>query len=191
MWGAVVSALFFAIWAACWLWIARTLKGRGYGGFHRHCVAGSGSWLSALVFLVVAVSVGPEIEPSATSADGQEDHPPEKTAEEKAEEKAKEKAACREDLQCWGEEHMFMAGSYCQPLIEDRAKYSAKWTDSWAEPKISHFRWRDKEDGLVTFIGDKVQFQNGYGAWQPMTYECDYDPSAEQVRAVRLHEGRL
>jgi len=30
-----------------------------------------------------------------------------------------------------------------------------------------------KSEGIVTTIGDKIKMQNGFGAWQHMTYECD------------------
>jgi hypothetical protein len=57
------------------------------------------------------------------------------------------------------------------------------------EAKFSHFRWKNAENrdaGIVTYIGDKVKFQNGYGAWQRVTYECDFDPTGESVLDIRI-----
>lgn len=100
-------------------------------------------------------------------------------------------AECKKTLQCWGDRHSIAASVRCDSYVEKLAKYSHKWTDGMLEPKFSHFRWKNKEKGVVTFIGDKIQFQNGFGAWQNNVYECDYDPSSEQVLDVRAREGRL
>lgn len=43
----------------------------------------------------------------------------------------------------------------------------------------------------ITFIGDKIQFQNGFGAWRNHIYERDLDPSKEQVLDVRARPGQL
>lgn len=100
-------------------------------------------------------------------------------------------AECKKTLQCWGDKHSIAAGVRCESYVEKLAKYSHKWTDGMLEPKFSHFRWKNQAKGVVTFIGDKIQFQNGFGAWQHYVYECDYDPSSEQVLDVRAREGRL
>lgn len=142
-----------------------------------------------LIFFVVVVGVlasafsdGDKPTTSKTAA---------KQSGKNAEELAAEEANCRADLQCWGNKHSTAAGIRCKRPIERAASYSFEWTDKWYEPKVSHFGWKNKEAGLVTFIGDKVKFQNGFGAWQNMIYECDYDPGKEQVLDVRIREGRL
>ena len=38
----------------------------------------------------------------------------------------------------------------------------------------------------LKFTGNKVEFQNGFGAWQRMSYECTYDPVDEVVIDVRV-----
>lgn len=100
-------------------------------------------------------------------------------------------AECMKDLQCWGDRQSISASVRCQEPIEKLAKYSHKWTDGVLEPKMSHFRWANKEKGQVTVIGDKIQFQNGFGAFQNHIYECDYDPTLQAVLAVRARPGRL
>ncbi len=100
-------------------------------------------------------------------------------------------AECKKSLQCWGERHSISATVRCQRYIEKLAKYSHKWTDGFLEPKFSHFRWKNRATGVVTFIGDKIQFQNGFGAWQNSIYECDFNPSTEQVLDVRASPGQL
>lgn len=79
----------------------------------------------------------------------------------------------------------------CKDPVERLAKYTARWTDRTFEPKFSHFRWFKESEGIIIYIGDKIEFQNGFGAWQAHVYECDYDPKSEQVLDVRARPGRL
>ena len=96
---------------------------------------------------------------------------------------------CKQDLECWGDKNTVGAGVRCEEPIERLAKYAHEWTDGMLEPKMSHYRWQNRSAGVVTFIGDKLRFQNGFGAWQNVVYECDYD--GKTVLDVRVHEGRL
>ncbi len=108
-----------------------------------------------------------------------------------AAEKAAADAACMKDLQCWGGKHNGAAGIYCDDYVEKLAKYSHKWTDGIFESKFSHFRWKDKSKGYITYIGDKIKFQNGFGAWENYIYECDLNPETNTVVDVRAMAGRL
>nr|VFK35242.1 MAG: protein of unknown function (DUF4875) [Candidatus Kentron sp. MB]VFK77195.1 MAG: protein of unknown function (DUF4875) [Candidatus Kentron sp. MB] len=76
------------------------------------------------------------------------------------------KSKCQMDLRCWGDKHNITASVYCDDYVEKLAKYSHEWTDGMLEPKFSHFRWKDKSKDYITYIGDKIKFQNGFGAWQ-------------------------
>jgi len=98
---------------------------------------------------------------------------------------------CRSDLSCWGEKAWIVAGVKCPALIEKEAKYSARWTTGFLEPKFSHHRWAEGSQDWVTVIGDKVVFQNGFGAEQRITYECDVDPESKSILAVRIIPGAL
>ena len=104
---------------------------------------------------------------------------------------AAEAAACKKDLQCWGDKGTVAAGIYCPKHVEGLAKHSVKWTDGTLEPKFSRFRWQKKDEASITFIGDKAQFQNGFGAFTPVIYECDLDGEQSRVLDVRVREGRL
>lgn len=96
-----------------------------------------------------------------------------------------------DDLQCNGDNGSISAGIYCPDEIEKLAKFSVKWTDGWLETKFSHFRWKNKEKGEITYIGDKAQFQNGFGAYASVVYECDMAADAKTIIDVRVREGRL
>lgn len=101
-------------------------------------------------------------------------------------------AECRQSLECLANKFHSHATVYCAPAIERMAKFSSKWTNTgWFEQKFTHHRWRDQASGTVTFIGDKAQFQNGFGAWQNMIYECDVNTVENKITDVRVREGRL
>jgi hypothetical protein len=100
-------------------------------------------------------------------------------------------AECKKTIQCWGDRHSIAASIRCDGYVEKLAKYSYEWTDGILEPKFGRFRWKDKTNGIVTFIGDKIKFQNGFGAMQNYVYECDYNPASDSVLDVRGQAGRL
>lgn len=112
-------------------------------------------------------------------------------AAKKAAEAAEKKAACRTDLSCHAERHVAAATVACVPVVERSANYTMEWTEGWIEPKFSHFRWRDRANGIVTYIGDRARFQNGFGAWQNVTYECDFDTGKGEPVDLRVKPGRL
>lgn len=111
-----------------------------------------------------------------------------KAAEEK---RAAEAAACRKDLQCYGDHGTVAAGILCREHVERLAKNSMRWRDGTLEPKFSRFRWKDASTGAITFLGDKAEFMNGFGAYVNMIYECDLDGEQKHVLDVRARQGRL
>lgn len=99
--------------------------------------------------------------------------------------------ACLTDIRCIGEKGSVTAEVYCPRHIEALAKNSAEWTDKgFLDSKFSRYRLADTK-GVVTYIGDKVTFQNGFGADVNMVYFCDVDVYAEKVISVDVEEGRL
>jgi hypothetical protein len=104
---------------------------------------------------------------------------------------AADAAACRQDLQCYGDKAVIGAGVYCKSQVERQAAHAMRWTDGMLEQKFSRFRWLDERAGTLTMIGDKAEFQNGFGAWTPVIYFCDFNPLNNEVLDVRVVEGRL
>lgn len=102
-------------------------------------------------------------------------------------------AECLKDLSCIGDKGTITAGIKCPRHIESLAKAEVKWTDGTFEPKFSRFRWKDQKAGIVTHIGDKAQFQNGFGAYINVIYTCDLDmtKSPGEVVGVDVIEGRF
>lgn len=148
-------------------------------------IVGLGGLAFLIFFAVVACS--PEEEPSTDSAAEE----PSMTAEEIAAAEKAEMDACRKDLQCWGEEHWAAATNRCEREIERFAQYEVKWTDSYPDTKLSRRGWLDQDAGTLSYYGDRVQFSNGYGAFQNYVYRCDYDPETKTVLNVEMEPGRL
>ncbi|MXY39025.1 MAG: hypothetical protein F4160_06620 [Rhodospirillaceae bacterium] len=98
---------------------------------------------------------------------------------------------CRFDLRCWSERNLPKAAIHCRRHIEDLARYDYEWTDGFLESKFSHFRWKNMSLGIVTYLGDKIKFQNGFGAWVPHKYWCSYDATQEKVLDVHAQPGRM
>ena len=104
-----------------------------------------------------------------------------KLDKQKEEDRQRKEKECKRDLQCWGDEHLLSASFACESSIESLAKYDHKWTNGWLTPKFSRFSWQDKSKGIITYYGSTLQFQNGFGAFQNMSYKCTYDPINETV----------
>ena len=105
------------------------------------------------------------------------------TEEEKAQ---SEEAACRFDLQCWGDKHSLRATRPCQLAIENLALYDYEWTDGLLGTKFDRFSWKDRKTGTLAYRGSEIKFQNGFGAWQRLSYWCDYDPNTQTVLDARV-----
>jgi hypothetical protein len=105
--------------------------------------------------------------------------------------KQEEEARCNAELQCLGDKKSIEATHTCVPYIEKLAKNSFEWIDKWYEPKFSRFRWKDQKNLVITYLGDKIKYQNGFGAWVLSRYECDYSVSTRAVMDVRASSGRL
>ena len=99
--------------------------------------------------------------------------------------------ACPKDIECWGQKHASAASAGCAPLVERLAKFQFEWTSRWTDQRFPRARWLDQTKGQMTYIGDAIKFQNGFGAWQYHTYFCDFDPSTGRVLRVNSQPGRL
>lgn len=144
-------------------------------------------------FLVVTVGLGvvasffiPNDAPKAAAPQ------PQPTAPVAAVAEAPAKPSCAsDDLQCRGNDGSIAAGVYCRKAVESLAKHSMRWTDGFLEPKFDRFRWKGEVGGAITYVGNKAEFQNGFGAYTPIIYECDLGPDNKTVLGVRAREGRL
>ena len=113
-----------------------------------------------------------------------------------AEEAEKEKRSqiensCRQDQQCWGDRHYIKASMKCAGSVERMSRYKSRWIDQVLDAKFSLMIWKDTTAGVMTYVGDKIEFQNGFGAFSGHIYECDYDTLRDVVVEARVNPGRL
>jgi len=107
-----------------------------------------------------------------------------------AEPTAKADDKCGSDLRCLADEYHIVAGINCEPYVERLAKYQMRWTDGFLDRKFPYKGW-DHKKRTITYYGDYAEFQNQYGAWSNVVYECEFDPRLERVINVKAKQGRL
>ena len=94
---------------------------------------------------------------------------------------ARQDRACRQNARCWAMKHFDKVIPFCLYRIERRAKYDYEWTNGFFEPKFDSFTWKDRQVGIVRYRGDSIKFQNGFGAWQRLSYACDYNSTTGAI----------
>ena len=159
------------------------IKGKRAGG-GSGCSSGCGTLVLLLIGAPILLAI---IIPAYQDSQPKAPESPEVRAQREAAQEA-ERAQCRQNLQCWADEAKSFAEVYCADPIERLANYSARWTDSWLESKFDRIAWADQDQGHIRYIGDKAEFQNGFGAWKRVTYYCDVDVENERVIDVAVVE---
>jgi hypothetical protein len=144
---------------------------------------------------VLKVQTVKEFERAQAKAKGEREAREAAAAEAKRVAEAKEKtieAICRRDLKCWADEHEIWAQVKCQKEIARLAKYDLKWTNTGLGNSsiFTRVKWKDQDAGQITYIGDRVQFQNGFGAFEHHNYTCDFDPGTRTVLNVTAQLSR-
>jgi hypothetical protein len=94
-------------------------------------------------------------------------------------------------LDALADKFIIRATVYCKRDIEKLSSYNSRWTDGFFETKFSKVRWLDIKKGVISYMGDKIEFQNVFGAYQNYIYECDFDTTSQKVLDTRAYPGRL
>lgn len=79
----------------------------------------------------------------------------------------------------------------CAPGIEAQAPTDFEWMN---RPAGTIFQQAEPPAGggaTAKFRGDSIRFLSPQGQWVRITYECDYDVTAQAVRAVTVRLGRI
>lgn len=102
-------------------------------------------------------------------------------------------AACKPSLACWADKHQIEAEVACTTAVEAKATYEVKWTTGVFHPMFSRVMWSKfpPGDDSVIYIGDEVEMQNQFGAFERMTYFCPYNVETQKVMAAVLQSGKL
>ena len=100
-------------------------------------------------------------------------------------------AECRKDIECASTKYFGAAVVACKPGIEAQAKHDVRWNDGMFNPMFTRNAFSTKYPTAIAYIGDKASFQNGFGAYTPVTYICLIDMDTEKLITVSISEGRL
>ncbi len=88
---------------------------------------------------------------------------------------------CAADNDDW----LFDAGYDCGRQIENLAAYDYDWINSRVDRRFDQLMVQSDQKSIL-YLGDYVRFQNGFGAWQRMSYSCKYDPINQRVLDVAV-----
>ena len=99
-------------------------------------------------------------------------------------------AECARTLECIKENLLWGAAATCSKLIEKQALHDVRWSESNQYYRFPRVEWSGAADGSVAISGDALALQNGFGAWTPYRYSCDYQPATNWVSNVQLTAGR-
>ena len=88
---------------------------------------------------------------------------------------------CSQDTDCIKARFLYRAERICARAVEDAAPWGYEWFDSFTQPKFHTIY-----PGAPSFrlAGDRVRFQNQYGAWRRMNYICWYNPLVEYAEVT-------
>ena len=105
---------------------------------------------------------------------------------------AQEDAKCAADLQCSASKFNFSAESQCGEALKEQAKIIAKWDYQIGSEKdgysgmLEQIRWGTDKKSQIIYSGTQAKFQNGFGAWQHVPYECTFDIASNKVVDARF-----
>jgi hypothetical protein len=69
----------------------------------------------------------------------------------------------------------------CKQAIERQARYQARWEGGWARAEFTKIGRAGPGAQYVAYGGDQLSLQNGFGAWEKMSYVCIWNPDAKTV----------
>lgn len=101
------------------------------------------------------------------------------------------KQRCADNVACLGPDLVLARVPGCQQFIEKQARYRYKWTNGFLSSPFKLFLWVDNEHSVIRAIGDQLELENAFGAWQNHTYRCDMKISDGQVINIIVQPGRL
>jgi hypothetical protein len=110
-----------------------------------------------------------------------DDAPKGPTAEEEA-----ATPACQADLSCLKRTIQSGAVVDCANAIERQAKWDYQWPDGSGYSAFPSFIWANAAHSQVALSGSSLKLQNGFGAWQHVTYICYVDVPTRRVVNVEI-----
>lgn len=97
-------------------------------------------------------------------------------------------AACdTDDAICIGKRDLYQASGPCSRAVEMQLTYRHEWQDTWYEEKFDQVMWYEPTRTIL-FHGNRLQAQNGFGAWKKLSYSCIWDVANKQVVRALVNE---
>jgi hypothetical protein len=101
--------------------------------------------------------------------------------------------ACKDNADLVNNSRMSMihAKIACKESVGAHAKYGEpKWCSGWFCEDFGKFRTGSdaSKTGLITIVDDKVQLQNGFGAWPHVTANCTYNLKTNAVENLFIDQ---
>lgn len=96
---------------------------------------------------------------------------------------------CIGDLVCWAEKHLLTANRKCASALEKEIHTAWRWT-SGSRMKFFRYRWDVPEQGIVAYLGDRIEVQDSSGSFQPRAYVCDFNPITGGIETIGLLDNR-
>jgi len=110
-------------------------------------------------------------------------------AELKLAHKQADVAACLESIDCVIDRAHVEAEAVCPRMIEAAVLNGVRWNDGFLGFKFPYNPSRVGDSTVVRFRGDKAEYQNRFGAWFGLSYNCDIDMMNIKVVDVQVVEG--
>jgi hypothetical protein len=106
---------------------------------------------------------------------------------------AAQNANCLADLNCSSSRFKQSAEQQCGSILEDKARTAAKWdyqigsgSGSQYAGLLDRAAWVNEQKDIIGYYGNQVKFQNGFGAWMRINYECIFNIKTNNVTSARF-----
>lgn len=83
------------------------------------------------------------------------------------------------------------ASLYCTLAVEGSAKYDFRWKSSFLTPRFFNNGTNSSDPIIITYSGDSIEMQNGFGDWINQVYQCDVNAITGEFIAITIEPGRL
>lgn len=152
-----------------------------YSSLHRGIKHWGGYWLIAVVVTIVMMNIAGGLWPPARSPSRGELRDHETRAFE---------AKCRLDTECFATRNYMRAEALCARQIESQELHAVRWLDSMAGRKFERHSRLLEGSGVVTYLGERLQVEDGSGKYRYHTYDCTYDVDQQLVVSTNIQLGR-
>lgn len=99
---------------------------------------------------------------------------------------------CANEQECMVSRLTIPAQVACREAIARHARYDVRWEGGMlGEDMFVRAGWSDETKTAITFAGDAVSLQNGFGAFSRVTYFCTVNTLSKAVTGLKVIQGRL